>query len=142
MHEGLVFKLKQNGVSGTLLKLLDNYLRNRKQRVVLNASSTDYSLVNSGVPQGSVLDHLLFLIYINDLENNIKSNVKFFADDTIFFSIVKDPTTSADELNHDLQNITEWDRQWKLEFNPDPSKQPTELLFSQRKYPSSPFQRK
>ena len=121
-HERLVFKLKQNGVSGTLLKLLDNYLRNRKQRVVLNCSSADYSLINSGVPQGSVICPILFLIYINDLENNIKSNVKFFADDTMFFSIVKDPTTSADELNHDLQNITEWARQWKLEFNPDPSK--------------------
>ena len=125
-HEGLVSKLKQDGVSGTLLKLMDNYLRNRTQRVVLNCSSADYSLVNSGVPQGSVLGPLLFLIYINDLENNIKSNVKFFADDTMLFSIVKDPTTSADELNHDLQNITEWARQWKLEFNPDPSNQATE----------------
>ena len=105
---------------------MDNYLRNRTQRVVLNCSSADYSLVNSGVPQGSVLGPLLFLIYINDLENNIKSNVKFFADDTMLFSIVKDPTTSADELNHDLQNITEWARQWKLEFNPDPSNQATE----------------
>ena len=124
-HEGLVFKLKQNGVSGTLLKLLDNYLRNRKQRVVLNGSSASYSLVNSGVPQGSVLGPLLFLIYINVLENNIKSNVKSFADDTMLFSIVEDPTTSADELNHDLQNITEWARQWKLEFNPDPRKQAT-----------------
>ena len=116
-------------------------LRKRKQCVVLNGSSADYSLVNSGIPQGSVLGPLLFLIYIDDLENNIKSNVKFFGDDTMLFSIVKDPTTSADELNHDLQNITEWARQWKLEFNPDPNKQATELLFSQKKYPtSSPFQ--
>ena len=127
-------KLKQNGVSGTLLRLQDNYLRNRKQRVVLNGSSADYPLFNPVVPQGSVLGPLPFLIYINDLENNIKSNVKFFADDTILFSIVKDPTTADDELNHDLQNITEWARQWKLEFNPDPSKQATELLFSQNKY--------
>ena len=97
-----IFKLKQNGVSGTVLELLDNYLRNRRQCVVLNGSSADYSLVNSGVPQGSVIGPLLFLIYINDLENNIKSNVKFFADDTMLFSIVKDPTPSADELNHDL----------------------------------------
>ena len=54
----------------------------------------------------------------------------------MLFSIVEDPTTSADELNHDLQNIIEWARQWKLEFNPDTSKQATELLFSQKKYPT------
>ena len=71
-----------------------------------------------------------FLIYINGLENNIKSNVKFFSDDTMLLSIVKDPTTSADELNHDLQTISELAHQWKLEFNPDPHKQTTELLFS------------
>ena len=52
----------------------------------------------------------------------------------MLFSVVKDPTTSADELNHDLQTISEWAQQWKLEFNPDPSKQATELLFSQKKY--------
>ena len=84
-HGGLVFKLRQNGVSGILLRLLGNYLRNRKQRVVLNGSFADYSLLNSGVPQASVLGPLLFLIYINDL--NIKSNVKFFVDDTMLFSI-------------------------------------------------------
>ena len=93
-------------------------MRNRKQRVVFNGSFADYSLVNSGVPQGSVLGPLLFSIYINDLENNIKSDVKFFAGDTMLFSMIKDPTTSADELNHDLQTISEWAHQWKLEFNP------------------------
>ena len=64
--------------------------------------STDFSPVDSGVPRGSVLGPLLFLIYINDLEKDIKSNVKFFADDTMLFSIVKDPIISANELNHDL----------------------------------------
>ena len=54
----------------------------------------------------------------------------------MLFSIVKDPTPSSDELNHDLQTISEWAHQWKLEFNPDPCKQATELLFSQKKYPT------
>ena len=76
-HDGLIFKLKQNGVSGGLLKLFQNYLSNRKQRVVLNGSHSDYSAIESGVPQGSVLGPLLFLIYINDLERNIKSKIKF-----------------------------------------------------------------
>ena len=89
-HEGLIFKLKQNGISGSLLTLFENYLCNRKQHVVLNDSCSDFFTIESGVPQGSVLGPLLFLIYINDLETNIKSNIKFFADDTMLFSIVND----------------------------------------------------
>ena len=110
-----------------------NYLSNRKQRVVLNGSFSSYSTVESGVPQGSVLGPLLFLIYINDLERNIKSNIKLFADDTMLFSIVKDPTISANNLNHDLDIIQQWAYQWKMEFNPDPTKQAAEVLFSCKK---------
>ena len=84
--------------------------------MVLNGSYSDYSLIESGVPQGSVLGPLLFLVYINDLERNIKSNVKFFADDTMLFSLVKDPVTSANELNHDLDMIYQWAHQWKMVF--------------------------
>ena len=68
-----------------MLKLFQNYLSNRKQRVVLNGSCSDYSSIETGVPQGSVLGPLLLLVYINDLERNIKYNVKFFADDTMLF---------------------------------------------------------
>ena len=84
------------------------------------------------MPQGSVLGPLLFLLYINDLERNIKSNIKFFADDTMLFSIVKNPETSANELNRDLDVIRMWVHQWKLECNPDPTKQATEVLFPVR----------
>ena len=84
-HKGLTFKLKQNGISGSLLKLFEDYLSNRKQRVVLNGSVADYDDILSGVPQGSVLVPLLFLIYINDLEDNIKSQIRFFVDDTMLF---------------------------------------------------------
>ena len=87
--------MRQNGISGKLLKLFQNYLSNRKQRAVLNGFSSDYSSIDSGVPQGSVLDPLLFIIYVNDLEKNIKSNGKFFADDTMLFSIVNNPAISA-----------------------------------------------
>ena len=126
----------QNGVSGSLLMFFQNYLNNRKQRVVLNGSYSSYSIVESGVPQGSVLGPLLFLIYINDLERTIRSNIKFFADDTMLFSIVNDPVISANNLNHDLKIIQQWAHQWKMEFNPDPTKQASEILFSCKK--SSP----
>ena len=132
-HEGLVFKLKQNGISGKLLKFLESYLCNRKQRVVLKGYYSDYSNIESGVPQGSVLGPLLFLIYINDLERNIKSNIKFFADDSMLFSIVNNHVISATDLNHDLDIIYQWVHQWTMEFNPGTSKKANEVLFSCQK---------
>ena len=70
-YDGLIFKLEQNGISGNLLRLLQNDLSNRKQRMVLTDSYSDYSSIESGVLQGSVLGPLLFLVYINDLERNM-----------------------------------------------------------------------
>ena len=138
-HEGLIFKLKQNGVCGSLITLLSNYLFNRRQRVILNGYSSNYTPILSGVPQGSVLGPLLFLIYINDLETDIKSKIKFFADDTMLFSVVHDPLVSANELNHDLDLINRWAYQWKMAFNPEVNKQAVEIIFSQkRKLPYHP----
>ena len=105
-HDGLIFKMRKNSISGNLLKH-QNYLSNRKQCIVHNGFSSDYSGIGSGVPQGSVLGPLLFLIYINDLEKNIKSNVNFFADDTMLFSVVNNPAMSAYELNHDFKVISQ-----------------------------------
>ena len=113
-HKGLVFKLKQNGVSGSLLKMFENYLTNRKQRVVLNGASADYDDIKSGVPQGSVLGPLLFLIYINDMEENIKSQIRFLADDTMLFSVVKDRAITANELNQGLVTISQWAQQLEV----------------------------
>ena len=77
-HQGLLFKLQQNGITGKCLSFFKNYLSNRNYRVALNGSLSDCYTAKSGVPQGSVLGSLLFLIYINDLESGIKSNIKFF----------------------------------------------------------------
>ena len=95
-HEGLLFKLKQNGINGNLLSLFQSYLQNRQQRNVINGFCSEFTNV-----QGSVLGPLLFLLYINDLESGIKSKIKFFADDTMLYSIVHDPDTSAMDLNND-----------------------------------------
>ena len=129
-HNGLIFKLKQNGISGSLIKLFGNYLHNRKQRVVLNGFYSDYSIIESGVPQGSVLGPLLFLIYINDLEKILDPMLSFSPMIPCFF--YKDPVISANTLN-DLDIIYQWAHQWKMEFNPDPTKQATEVLFSCKK---------
>ena len=129
-HVGLLFKLQQIGIDGILLKLFKSYLSNRNQRVVINGFESEWGLIEAGVPQGSALGPLLFLVYINDLENDIKSNVKFFSDDTALFSIVTNPALSASELNSDLKIIEKWAYQWKMLFNPDPTKQAVEMIFS------------
>ena len=131
-HEGLLLKLNQNGISGNLLKLLRDFLSYRKQRVVLNGQHSSWNNVNAGVPQGSILGPLLFLIYINNLSNNLSSNCKLFADDTSLFSIVNNIHTSATTLSQDLKAITNWAFQWKIIFNPDLSKQAQEVIFSRK----------
>ena len=102
------------------------------QRVILNSQTLEWLPVKAGVPQGSILGPLFFLIYINDLSVDITSTVKLFADDTSLFSIVHDPNTSANELNKDLQKISEWAYQWKISFNPDQNKQTQEVIFSRK----------
>ena len=90
--------------------------------VALNGLFSEYTNIESGVPQGSVLGPLLFLVYINDLQKDVLSTVNFFADDTMLYSIVRDPKLTASQLNHDLDVIAKWAYQWKMVFNPDRSK--------------------
>ena len=104
-HDGLLFKLKQNGVSGNLLGLIKRFLIDRVQRVTLNGKTSDWECMRAGVPQGSILGPLFFLIYVNDLATDLKSNVKLFADDTSLFSIVSDPLETTNILNKDLHKV-------------------------------------
>ena len=107
-HEGLLFKLRSMGISGELYNLLGNYLSDRFQRVILNGQTSSWRPVIAGVPQGSILGPLLFLVYINDLPNELKSRVKLFADGTSLFTIVKDKSESVNTLNNDLLLISKW----------------------------------
>ena len=81
-HEGLFYKLESIGISGNLLDLFFSFLNDKYQRVVINGQQSDWASILAGVPQGSILGPLLFLIYINDLPDNLDSLVKLLADDT------------------------------------------------------------
>ena len=121
------------GISEDLFDLLENYLSGRLQRVVLNGQASSWRPVLAGVPQGSIMDLLLFLVYMNDLPNELKSNAKLFTDDTSLFTIVKDKQDSADVLNNDLSLISKWAFNWKMLFNPDTNKPVQEVLFFRKK---------
>ena len=110
-------------------------MHDRKQRVVLCGQSSSWLNVNSGVPQDSVLGPLLFLIYINDFPENLVSVAKLFAHDTSIFSTVYDKTKTSMDLNQDLSTIGKWAFQWKMSFNPDLTKQATEVVFSRKTKP-------
>ena len=116
-HVGLLHKLESNGISGPLLMWFKNYLFNRRQRVVMNGQASDWGNINAGVPQGSVLGPLLFLIYINDIVDVVRSNIKLFADDTSLFLTVDNPLLTAAMMNNDLSSIESWSLDWLITFN-------------------------
>ena len=116
-----------------MINILNDFLTNRKQRVVLNGQCSFWVDIRAGVPQGSIPGPLLFLIYVNDLPNGLKSECKLFADDTSLFSVAHDVNTSASDINNDLKLISDWVFQWKMSFNPDLSMQAEEIIFSGKK---------
>ena len=103
----------------------------------MNGQCSSWADVNAGVSQGSILEPLLFLIYINDLSDRLTSEFKLFADDTSLFSVVNDINNSASDLNEDLKKIGNWAFKWKTNFNQDPNKQAQEIIFSRKKTASS-----
>ena len=131
-HDGLLYKLKSNGTDGNLFKLIKSFLNNRCQRVVLNGQSSVWKSIAAGVPQGSVLGPLFFLIYINILPLGLTTNIKLFADDTSLFSVVNNASVSVSRLNNDLVKIRNWAFNWKMSFNPDSTKQAREIIFSKK----------
>ena len=107
------------GVNGNLLGLLRNYLSGRTQIVVVDGVKSDPQPVRAGVPQGSILGPLLFLVYVNDLPDCVSSNISLFADDTTLWTPVDDPVMAADLLNRDLARVHQWANKWRMKLNAD-----------------------
>ena len=104
----MIFKIKSFGISGDLLELIENFRSNRFQRVVLNGQITEWEKINAGMPPGSILGSLFFLIYINDLTDGTSSIAKLFVDDTSLFSVVQNKNDLASQLKNDLNKVSDW----------------------------------
>ena len=115
-HQRLLRKLKGYGISGKVYKWIESFLMGRKQRVVLNGEESSWTPVASGIPQGSVLGPILFLIYINDLPDVVKNLLKLFAGDTKIYAKVNN-IEEKDILQEDIRSLNDWSNKWQLKFN-------------------------
>ena len=121
-HDILLYRLNYYGIRGPCLKLLTSYLTNRKQYVYLSGYKSSFVDVECGVPQGSVLGPLLFILYVNDMITALHSTPRLFADDTCLFLTAKN-TFELDELgNSELSSLENWMDANKLTVNPTKSK--------------------
>ena len=118
-HEGLLVKLQMFGIDGPLLLWFRSYLIGRKQRVVINGQHSSWLTTTAGVPQGSILGPLLFLVFVNDLVDRLQTNPFLFADDTSLLEILDSLDISLTTVNNDLRFLTQWAAQWLVTFNPD-----------------------
>ena len=136
-HQGLIYKLEASGIHGNILHWLNSYLSNRKQRVCINGSYSSWLQINAGVPQGSVLGPLLFLIYINDICIGIDSKIALFADDTSIFRQTNGNLQEAvNHINQDLFIIQTWCKRWLVQVNIDKTKAMLLSRYANVKLPS------
>ena len=117
-HRRLLGKLSSYGIEGDIILFIEAFLKNRKQKVVINGKCSDWKELTSGVPQGSVIAALLFVIYINDLPDNIKSHLFLFADDCKFFKQIL-TNEDVEIMQKDLDTLHEWSVKWLLKFHPE-----------------------
>ena len=122
-HAGLLHKLKSYGISGQIFGLISSFLSNRWLQVILDGKSSQEYPVNAGVPQGSILGPTLFLLYINDLPDDVICNIAIYADDTTLYSKCNQASDLwqqvelASELESDLRDTVNWGRKWLVDFN-------------------------
>ena len=128
-HAGLIAKLEQVKVGGNFIELLKAYLKNRKQIVTIDGFKSEILDVKAGVPQGSRLGPLLWILYANDILEDIESEILLFADDTCMFATGKNPAETTEILNRDLLRISDCAAKWKVNFNPKKTK---DMIFSNK----------
>ena len=116
-HEKLLQKLHFYDIRGDTLKWIKGILDNRKQSVVINGINSDSIPVSSGVPQCSFLGPILFLAYINDLSEQVRSRVRLFVDDTAMYLAISS-LSDASILQDDLSKLEQWEKSWDMNFNP------------------------
>ena len=122
-HKGLLFKLRQFGITGDLLAWFTDYLKDRCQRVIINGQTSNWREIKAGVPQGSNLGPLLFLVFINDIVYVIRHcQIRLFADDTCLYITVDNREEAAEMINEDIASIQLWADQWLVKFSPPKTK--------------------
>ena len=116
-HKRLIHKLKYYGITGPISSWIESFLAERTQQVEINGTAFIPIQVTFGVPQGTVLGPLLFLVYINDLPNNLTSNVRLFVDDCLLYlPVISNNDTSL--LQNYLLKPEEWQNTWLMKYNP------------------------
>ena len=120
-HRRLIYKMKKYGLSDKICSWVNDFLSNRKQRVKVNGEFSTWKDVTSGIPQGSVLGPILFVLFINDLPEEVDSTVYLFADDTKIYRQVA-TTGDVSTLQNDIDNLFNWSSTWLLRFHPDKCK--------------------
>ena len=115
-HQRLLMKLKNWGVRGHTHAWIDAWLTNRTQQVVVNGATSKPIPITSGVPQGSVLGPLMFIIFINDIGHDLKSDIRLFADDCLIYRTIETPE-DTEILQKDLTTVCKWADKWQMRFN-------------------------
>ena len=134
-HNALLAKLKQINIIGKPLELLRSYLNNRKSKVVVDGAESEELPMEAGVPQGSRLGPILFILFINDIIDNLESTPHIFADDTTLIATAQDTSDTVDILNRDLKKVSHWAKKWKVTFNAGKTK---DLIFSKSTHAFTP----
>ena len=129
------------GTSFRIMKTTPNRVNlnnnNFRDYFTIDGKYSEWTNIDAGVPQGSLLGPILFLVFINDIVDVVESDIRIFADDTFIYRIMDQFSTEI--LNRDLEKISQWAWQWKLVFNPDITKQAVEVIFSNKTIPSDPL---
>lgn len=128
-HKGLMAKMKQVNISGKLLDLMSSYLDNRTTVTVVDGMKSEPTPIKAGVPQGSRLGPILFILYMNDIIHDLTSLPLIYADDTTLAAFGSDTSETAEILNRDLSKISQWAHKWKVKFNASKSK---DMIFSNK----------